>query len=173
MEQFPMMNPDPKIAWTNQQRVSRSATIQVNASLATTFPLFGPVLEKLWAWGWNPHVIYSSVPLIEEKMIFRTRGDEGDYTWAVARYEPEQHLVEYIVHAETRVWFITVSCREAEKGTSATVTYTYTGLTKEGSARNQEAIDEMFRHDLKDWEEAISYYLSTGEVLRPELASFI
>jgi hypothetical protein len=166
------MSPDVKITWTNSERISRTATIRVNAPLVKAFSLFGPVLEKEWAWGWNPEIIYSSSPLIEQKMIFRTRGDEGFYTWIVTRYEPEHHLVEYVVQTSTRIWFITVSCRAVVDGTMATVTYTYTALSDEGHRSNESALNEMFRHDLKDWEEAISHYLETGEVLRPELASF-
>ena len=153
------------------QRISQTSTFRVEAPLEKAFPLFGPILEKEWAWGWDPKVVYSSSALIEEKMIFRTKGREGDYTWIVSRYEPQQYLVEYTVYTQERVWFITVLCSGEGQATEVSVTYTYTGLTETGNALNRQALDEMFKHDLKDWEEAIAWYLVKGKILEPEQAS--
>src|SRR5262245_10342915 len=54
-------------------RISRTATFRAEGPIDKVFPLFGPVLEKEWCWGWNPEILYSTSPLIEEKMIFRTK----------------------------------------------------------------------------------------------------
>jgi muconolactone delta-isomerase len=39
-------------------RLTRSATIQLNAGPATVFPLFTPLGERLWVPDWNPTIIY-------------------------------------------------------------------------------------------------------------------
>jgi hypothetical protein len=153
-------------------RISRSSTIMLNAPITEVFPLFGPIREKDWAYGWNPEVLFSKSPLVEEKMIFRTPAADGPYTWVVTRYEPARHLVEYLVSAQARVWFIAVSCKAQQQMTVASVTYTYTGLTAEGNAINEKAMQEMFRHDLRDWEEAINHYLLAGTALHPDKALF-
>jgi len=150
------------------QRISRSVTIRLNAQIEKVFPLFGPVREKEWAFGWEPEILYARSPLIEEKMIFRTRGVDGDYTWVVTKYQPENHAVEYAVHTVHRIWFITVCCRADGENSLATVTYTYTSLSDEGASLNEKAMKEMFQHDLIDWEEAINYYLLTAQVLQPK-----
>lgn len=49
--------------------------------------------------------------------------------------------------------------------TSASISYTYTGLTQYGNEFNQAAIEKMFVRDLTDWEEAINYYLKNGKQL--------
>jgi hypothetical protein len=69
--------------------------------------------------------------------------------------------------APERIWWITIQCRESidKKQTEAEITYCYTGLTERGNMINQKALDKMFEHDLKDWEEQINFYLSTGHKL--------
>ena len=149
------------------ERVQRTASIVMNAPIEKVFPLFGPIREKEWTTGWEPSVLLSKDLLIEEHMIFQTKGHEGEgkYTWAVTTYEPEKHLVEYTVFTSERIWFIRVACEAAGEKTNATVTYTFTGLTEEGNQKNKSALERMYAHDLKDWEEAINYYLETGKQL--------
>jgi hypothetical protein len=38
-------------------------------------------------------------------------------------------------------------------------------LTEEGIQMNQAALGKMFAQNLKDWEEAINFYLATGKRL--------
>jgi hypothetical protein len=149
------------------ERVQRIASIIVNAPVETAFPLFGPIREKEWAAGWEPSILLSKDMLIEEHMIFQTKGQEGEgkYTWAVTQFRPDIHLVEYTVFTSERIWFIRVVCESAGEKTKANVTYTFTGLTEEGNRRNKLAIEKMYVRNLKDWEEAINYYLETGKQL--------
>jgi hypothetical protein len=150
------------------ERISCNATIQLNAPIEIVFPLFGPVEEKKWAYGWNPEIIYSKNKSAEQHMIFRTKGrNEGEsfYTWIISNHDPNQYLIEYTVSTSNRVWFITVSCAEKDKQTVASITYTFTNLTDEGREFNRTALDKMYAEELKDWERAINYYLATGEVL--------
>jgi hypothetical protein len=148
------------------ERISRSSTLSIHAPIEKVFPLFGPLLEMEWAAGWEPRVIYLDQKNVAEHMIFQTKSHYGDdYLWAVTQYEPEHFKIEYTVQTEGRIWFIRVQCSPDNKETKATVTYTYTGLTEKGNQQNKEALEKMFSHDLKDWEEAINYYLKTGKQL--------
>jgi hypothetical protein len=115
-------------------------------------------------------MLYSTTDLVEEHMVFKTHshhGHEPDSTWTVSKYCPDQALVEYTVFTPDRLWWILIQCRESIAGetTEAEITYTYTGLTEKGNAINERALEAMYRHDLKDWEEAINHYLETGERL--------
>jgi hypothetical protein len=148
------------------ERISRSSTLSIHAPIEKVFPLFGPLLEMEWAAGWEPRVIYLDQKNVAEHMIFQTKSHYGnDYLWAVTQYEAEHFKIEYTVQTPGRIWFIRVQCSPDDKETKATVTYTYTGLTEKGNRENKEALEKMFSKDLKDWEEAINYYLKTGEQL--------
>jgi hypothetical protein len=151
------------------QRVSRTASITLNAAIGTVFPLFGPIEEMKWARGWNPVVLYSTSGTVEEGMTFRTPGHEGgesEYFWLVSRYQPVQFLVKYLVFTANRYWTIRIQCHVvSENRSSASVTYTYTGLNDFGNRLNGDAIEAMFRDNLADWEEEINHYLKTGSKL--------
>ncbi len=148
------------------ERISRSSTLSINAPIEKAFPLFGPLLEMEWAAGWEPRVIYLDQEHVAEHMIFQTKSLYGDdYLWAVTQYAPEHFKIEYTVQATDRIWFIRVQCLSSKEATKAMVTYTYTGLSENGNQKNREALEKMFSQDLKDWEEAINYYLKTGKQL--------
>jgi Polyketide cyclase / dehydrase and lipid transport. len=150
------------------ERIQRTASFIVNTSIEKAFPLFGPVREKEWATGWEPEIIYSSHPEVEEHMIFKTKAttkEEDFYLWTLTQYRPKEYLVAYTVSTSLRIWFITVACADQNQNTKVTVTYSYTGLTEEGNRLNKLAIEKMYAQNLKDWEEAINYYLKTGKQL--------
>jgi hypothetical protein len=150
------------------ERISQHASIELNGSVYNVFPLFGPVLEKKWAEGWDPEIIYSTTGLADDHMIFRTKANhlsEDWYTWVVTRYEPENFFIEYTVSTSQRVWFISVQCAQKRSKTIAAISYVYTGLSPQGNELNQVAMKKIFAHDLKDWEEAINYYLKCGKQL--------
>lgn len=150
------------------ERIDKTASFLVKAPIEKTFPLFGPIREKEWAAGWEPQIIYSRHPEVEEHMIFKTAGnhpDEREYVWVVAQYKPTEFFIEYQVSTHQRIWFITVECKPQQENTLVSVTYSYTGLTDAGSRINKESLGKMFAHDLKDWAEAINHYLRTGKRL--------
>jgi hypothetical protein len=153
----------------NAERISKTAVIALQASIEKVFLLFGPIKEKEWAYGWDPEIIFgNSEP--EEHTIFRTKAgydDEKFYTWVVSQYSLADHKIEYTVSTSKRVWFITVQCTPDSTGTKAQITYMYTSLTETGANRNEESLSNMFAHDLKDWEEAINFYLDTGKMKKP------
>jgi hypothetical protein len=148
------------------ERVQKSASFVVNAVVEKAFPLFGPVREKEWAAGWEPQIIYSTDPLIEEHMVFKTKGahkNEEEYLWTMTQFKPQDYFIEYTVSTANRIWFISVKCAPDGETTRVTVTYSYTGLTELGNQLNRAAIDKMYAHNLRDWEEAINFYLATGK----------
>jgi hypothetical protein len=149
-------------------RISNSAEIILNAPVDVVYPLFGAIREREWAFGWEPEIIFSSSGDMELHMIFRTRSPlhEEHFIWTVTQHRSQDHLVEYLVTAQGRCWFVTVVCREGQDKTIATVTYSYTGFTVVGHQRNEAAMQKMFALNLSDWEEAINYYLATGRQLQ-------
>jgi hypothetical protein len=148
------------------ERVSQSASFILNSDVNKIFPLFGPVREKEWAAGWEPQIIFPLSVEVEKNMVFQTKGKypgEEKFTWVISTFNSKNYEIEYTVSTSERIWLIQVRCEAIENKTKATVTYTYTGLTQQGNERNKVALKNMFAENLKDWQEAISYYLETGK----------
>jgi hypothetical protein len=104
-------------------------------------------------------------------MVFKTGHGgraETDYTWVVSRLLPQQALIEYTVFARDKVWWITVQCREGRTNqtTRAEITYTFTGLTEKGNTGIVKHLTHIYSHGLKDWEQAINYFLKTGKTFQ-------
>lgn len=144
------------------QRIQKSATIRLNGPIEQVFPLFGPIREKEWAEGWDPEIIFPKDTLVGKHMVFQTHNPET-FTWVIVNYEPGDFLIEYLVTASERLWFITVICSPVGIETYATVTYSYTGFTPAANKKNYEAISRMFSSNLKDWEDAINNYLQLSK----------
>ncbi len=157
------------MAQTNfkSERISKSSSFEVDGQITKVFPLFGPIREKEWAEGWDPEIVFGSADKIEEHFIFRTTAptDERFYLWTISQLDREKYTIEYTVSTEHRIWFIRVACTSTGAKTVATVTYTYTGLDEKGNALNRAALEKMFSHDLKDWQQAINYYLQHNKQL--------
>jgi hypothetical protein len=149
------------------ERISKTASFIIHGKVKDVFPLFGPIREKEWAEGWDPEIVFSKNNLVEEHMIFRTKAstDENFYTWIITQFDPKNYRVEYTVSTKNRIWFIRVQCQPSGDATEATVSYTYTGLNAEGNELNRNALAKIYINDLKDWQEAINYYIHNGKML--------
>ena len=159
-----------KMTTVHAERISQTAEITLNRGPEEVFPLFGAIEEKKWADGWEPDIIYTKSGEIEENMVFKTKPHahhEPDYLWVVSKYDPDKMLVVYTVSTDERVWSIAIGCSDNGDGTTrATITYTFTGLSKKGSKLNRQALENMSKENLKDWERAINHYLETGTRLK-------
>jgi hypothetical protein len=136
----------------------------LNEKIETAFPLFGPFEERKWATAWNPVLIYPATEIVKEGTTFKTlsRGhDEKEYLWRVSKYEAEKFLIQYLVSSENRYWTITIKCNPMTGNKTTTeITYTFIGLNELGNKINEQAIQHMYKNNLKDWEEEINYYLT-------------
>jgi len=144
------------------ERIERTASFLVKAPVEKAFPLFGPVREMEWCTGWEPQVIYTTDPYVEEHMVFQSQprfDNEPPYLWLITQFQPEAHFVEYTVSTNERVWFISVKCAPEGGHTKVTVRYRFTGLTPRGNALNRLALESMYANNLQDWEDEIDRYL--------------
>ncbi len=149
------------------QRTSQTASFVVDANIKHVFPLYGTFEERKWAPGWEPKLIYPEKEVIEEGTAFKvepsghSHGEEGASLWIVSKYEPKDHLIQYLVSTQNRFWTITVKSTTIENDTKTktTVTYTYTGLNHIGNSLNQRSIEKMYENNLQDWADLINAYL--------------
>ncbi len=160
---------------TNQftsERLSKAATITIDGTPRQVFPLFGAFEERKVDHHWDPKLIFPDREIIEVGTTFRTFPShlhgraEDEFIWHVVLYDTAAFNIRYLVSTPNRLWSVDVACEPqlADK-TNATVTYTYIGLNERGNELNREAIAAMFKHDLKDWEEGINYYLKNGQAI--------
>ncbi len=150
------------------EKISKTASIIINGSITSVFPLFGAFEERKWAEGWNPVLIYPEQEIIEEGTTFKTAGneEEPEYLWRVSKFYPEKYLIQYLVSTANRYWTITVKCSSIEENkTMAQITYTFIGLNELGNGINKEALERMFLNNLKDWEEEINGYLEKNNLV--------
>lgn len=154
-------------SYFKSEKVSKTSTISLNATIDKTFPLFGAFEERKWANGWKPHLIYPSTEIIEEGTTFKTNGhghSEKEFIWRVSKYDPEKHLIQYLVSTENRYWTITVKCSPAaDHKTKAEITYSFIGLTALGNEINKHSLEAMYKENLNDWQDNINYYLANGK----------
>lgn len=151
-------------------QISKNCEIFLNGNIEEVFPLFGFWEEKKWAYGWNPKLVHPKFPKMNKGTIFQTNSefkDEEAYNWIVSHYDPQNYIAEYTNSTQNRIWVIRVECKKLKNTTKAKVTYTYTALNEKGAAYNKIAMRNIFENDLKDWEEAINYYLKNRKQLKP------
>ena len=147
------------------ERISRTASFIVRASIEQAFLLFDAFEERKWELGWDPQLIYPDKEIIEEGTTFKIinkpgEGFEPEYLWIVIQFDSKIHLIQYLVSTPNRFWTITVKCESINKSqTKASITYAYTGLNDLGNELNKKSLEQMYRNNLKDWEQAINRYL--------------
>jgi hypothetical protein len=144
------------------ERISKTATIQLNGTIDVVFPLFNPVEEPKWEPRFKPHFIYPPDQSVQQGMTFKTagHGDEKEFAWVVNQYDEAAFHIQYLVFTPYRYWTITIDCQRSGKNkTSATVTYEFTALEARGIGLNKIRLESMYASNLLDWEDAINRYL--------------
>jgi hypothetical protein len=151
------------------EKISRTNAITLKGEIQKVFSLFGAFEERKWADGWNPSLIYPCTEIIEEGTTFKTVGNgsfEREFLWRVSKYEPDNYLIQYLVSTENRYWTITIKCDSiSDRLTKASITYTFIGLNESGNKINSQSLEKMYANNLKEWQEAINYYLDNNRML--------
>ncbi len=152
-----------------RKQISNTATIQLNDFVEKVFPLFSPLGEKKWVNGWDPLFLYPKSGEFSENLVFKTKSSntiEKEFNWILSYLNQKDFIVVYTVFTENRVWTIKVQCEKyGNKKTKAKIQYTFTGLNETGDKINKESLEKMFNQKLKNWEDAINYFLETGKML--------
>lgn len=150
----------------HSKQITRSAEIKLNADIDEVFPLFSPKGEMLWVTGWEPTFLFPQEGEPWDMLVFKTKASnlhENEFLWTTSHLDFENKLVVYTVFTDNRVWTIKVRCKcLIDNRTSTEISYTFTSLNSLGEEVNKAALDKMYQHNLKDWEEAINHYLING-----------
>jgi len=152
------------------RRRSYSYEQTIDGSPEKIFPLYCPVREAEWVFGWDPIAVYSDSGRVEADCVFTTREGERDSIWAVTAYDPGNYQVEMLkVTPGVTVCKLEIALHPGAEGqTKALITYTHTSLGPEGDQFMEERFTEHHYQALMvRWETAMNHYLRTGEQLAP------
>ena len=148
------------------KRVAHQFTQTNLASPDKVFPLLCPVREADWVPGWQYRLLYSRSGVAEMGCVFITPNEDGgETTWMVTEYDPASFRIAFAwVNPGTVATQIKIQLEPNSKGgTTAHISYLYTGLSPQGN-REVERYDEgWFRDKMQSWEAAINHYLRTGK----------
>jgi len=151
--------------------LSRTGIMQLKTPVDQVFPLFGPVEETKWAHDWEPFDIIPEGAVFMKGMCFKTRSTnphEDCFLWELTRLSHKKTEVQYTVKTTNRTWNIEICCkRTGLRSTRVKVTYIYRALNDVGTPLNRQALQDIFKQDLQDWETAINFYLETGSCYEP------
>lgn len=149
-------------------RVTRSYLQKLLAPPETVFPLLCPVREVEWVAGWQPKEVYSESGVAERDCIFVTPGEPGDSVWVISRYQPHSFQIEFVkVTPGFTVGRIEISLwQNAEGGSDAEITYSYTALSREGESFVNDFTAAHYQHFMREWENELNHFLKTGAKLK-------
>lgn len=146
-------------------RVTRSYVQKIQAVPEKVFALLCPVRESEWVKGWDPVVVYSQSGLAEPECVFLTGNGEPESIWVITRRDWEHYALEMIkVTPWITVAKINISLTQnAEEGTDAEVTYSYTALSDAGKEFVDSYTESYFTEFVRYWEAALNDYLAASE----------
>ncbi len=141
----------------------------ISAAPEVVFPLLCPVREKEWLEGWDYMMVYSKSGLIENGCVFYSPHHGSQQTiWSVTEHDKAKYRIEFVrfTPGEETVK-IRIRLHETEKGkTTIDISYEYTALNDAKIKWFREGLDESFQKSMIWWENALNYYISTGEMLK-------
>ena len=151
------------------KRVTRTHTIELAAPAQRVFPLFEPIGEKLWAEGWDPHMLYPASGATQEGSVFTTQGHDSSTTiWTVIHFDPEKFQITYLrVTPDSNVVKVEIHCVGSQAETAqARITYTFTALTEKGNQYVDQFTEAHYSHWIEFWGMAINHFLKHGTSLK-------
>lgn len=111
-----------------------SRVLHADAPPAVVFPLLCPVREHDWVDGWSADVLHSVSGFAELGCVFVAhRGEVGEATFVVTRYEPAERI-EFSIFDGATAETLAIALAPARGGTDMTWTRRYTALTPAGAA---------------------------------------
>lgn len=166
---LPVAQAAPATSFRGERTVDRH-TQTIHASPDRIFPLICPVREAEWAQGWNGKPVFAASGFAEENGVFATEhGGENEPTiWLITRRDPLAHETEFVYFIPGRqVVRLAIGIKPiGEDRSNVDITYIRTGISDEGNAMvSQAQRSGAFEKTMKEWEDAMNHYLTTGRLL--------
>lgn len=147
------------------KRIKHSYTQNLAGPPEIVFPLLCPVRECDWTPGWDPVKVITNSGVAEPDCMFITPAAPNDAVWIVTRHDPEKFAAEiYKVTPGHTVAKLEIKLSKAAGNTTrADVSYEYTALAPAGEEFLREFTRAWYENFMKEWEDALNHYLTTGE----------
>jgi len=131
------------------------------------FPLLCPVREAEWANGWDPIRVSSDSGFAEEDCVFTTPG-EPVAIWVVSRFDPDRFFVEMVrVTPGVTACRLTIQLEPTGNGSAAHVCFRHTSPGPSGDEVVSQFTDSNYESFMREWEDELNHFLSTGAKLPP------
>jgi hypothetical protein len=140
----------------NAVTVKRSGTFELDMTPDDAFPLFTAPGERLWAPGWEPHIL--SGDGFEEGTVWVTESHGHTGYWYVADYDTVARHARYVrVTPGADAGTVDVSLKPSGAGGSKVrVTYQLTALSEAGNQHLSESFSELkYAEMMKHWQSLI------------------
>ena len=148
-------------------RVIKSATLHIDFPPAQVFPLLCPQRECDWLDGWDFTWIHSASGYAEQDCVFTTSlPQDGPTIGIFTSYLPDRHLEYVKVTPGFLLLRWSMDLVEPVTGsTSLDMTWTVTGMSRDGNRFVEESLDSRFNALMTRLEKSMNHYLKTGEKL--------
>ena len=162
---------------SSPKRGIKEYRIIIEALPKNIFPLFCPVREEEWIYGWNKDsydLIYSKSGVNEKNVVFQEKftrpflfGEEGPTTWVTTYYEPGEFSLEFLlIFGDVALLNRAIRLEQTEAGTTDCRwidTFTllqepFEGTQRENFEMKLDAFSGFLQRTLK-------HYCETGNVL--------
>lgn len=147
-------------------RVTKQYIQTINAAPDQVFPLLCPVAEAQWLDGWQYEMIYSESGVAEQGCIFTTPANDQRAIWINTQRDSATGKIQFtkIIPGITAT-LLELELTELSQQTRVAITYTTTALSDAGREAIALITDKAFNQQLQFWEQAMNYYLETGQKL--------
>lgn len=147
------------------ERVTVSVEMQINASVERIWPQLCPVREYDWIEMWDCAVLHSDSGYNELGCVFTTDfpAEYGEEVWLTSRFDVNERL-EFVRTNSTRIIHFCIELAPNATGTRLTWTQHVTALNQRG---NQYVADkpEAFTAQMAVVKHMLEHYLETGDML--------
>lgn len=147
------------------KRIKHSYTLNLAAPPEIVFPLLCPVRESDWTPDWDPVKVISKSGVAEQDCMFITPAQPQDAVWIVTQHDPEAFRVEMykITTGHTVAKLVIALSHAGGNTTRADVSYEYTALGSLGEKFLVGFTSSWYENFMKEWEDALNHYLTTGD----------
>lgn len=146
------------------KRIRHGYTQNLAGTPENVFPLLCPVRECDWTPGWDPIKVITTSGKVEPDCMFTTQAGTDIAVWIVTRHDPAAFALDmYKVTPGHTVAKLQIRLsRAAGNTTRADISYEYTALAQAGEMFLEQFTSDWYENFMKEWEDALNYYLTTG-----------
>jgi Polyketide cyclase / dehydrase and lipid transport len=162
---------------TDNLRIEKSYTIEIESTPDKIFPLACPVEELRWIPDWEYSLEYSKRGINENNCIFKEQksgpiifGKVINTTWVTTLYDPEKHRVHFLLNMEGEAvikWEFQC-CQTGTNVSTVTWSLTFTALDRQANGLDPQTVSNGLTLIMEFLSNALKHYCETGQLISSE-----